>query len=125
MKNIQIKKKKTSFLKNPLVLLMLFVLLIFFIIGVFDLFFRMQDTLKNKKISENKLQNLEERKDKLIEDIEALSSDKGKEKVFRENYGYASEGEGVIFIVENKEIATENTVEKQNLWSKIKDLLNF
>ncbi len=125
MKNIQIKKKKTPFLKNPIVLLILFVLLVFFVLGVVDLFFRMQDTIKNKKISENQLKTLEDRKSKLIEDIDALNSEKGKEKVFRENYGYANEGEGVIFIVANQELNSENITQNTSFLEKIKNFFSF
>lgn len=124
MVNFQSKKKKNNFLKHPLVLFVLLFLLILFIIGVFNLYSKMNDTLKNKEIAENKLKNLEERKEKLLLDIENLSSDKGKEKVFRENYGYGSEGEGVIVIVDdNKNI--ENTEENSSFWLKIKTFFGF
>ncbi len=124
MVNFQSKKKKNNFLKHPLVLFILLFLLILFIIGVFNLYSKMNDTLKNKEIAENKLKNLEERKEKLLLDIENLSSDKGKEKVFRENYGYGSEGEGVIVIVDdNKNI--ENTEENSSFWLKIKTFFGF
>ena len=124
MQKIQIKKRKSSFIKHPIFLGFLFVFLIIFIVGVFNLFFKMQDTVRNKQISENRLKNLEERKAKLLNDIDNLSSDKGKERVFRENYGYAAPGEGVILIVPDKEIDTLQE-EKSSFWLKIKGFFTW
>ncbi|MDQ3075839.1 MAG: septum formation initiator family protein [bacterium] len=70
--------------------------------GVVDFMLKMKETVKNKEIAEYKVVELEKRKEKLVRDINDLSTDEGKEAVFRENYGLAKEGEGLIIVVEDK-----------------------
>ena len=62
----------------------------------------MQETEKNKKIAEDKVTTLEQQKEKLSADINDLSTTEGKEKLFRENFGLAKDGEDMIVIVEDK-----------------------
>ena len=62
----------------------------------------MRETSKNKKIAENKIVELKQQKEKLLSDINSLNTDEGKEKIFRENFGLAKEGEDVIVVVEDK-----------------------
>lgn len=125
MKNFQDRDKKGKrIFKSIPFLFIMFVFLIFFAIGVFSLFDKMKDTLKNKNIAKEKLENLENRKNKLLLDISNLNTEKGKEKVFRENYGLGKDGEKVIVIVDEKEVANvkeENALNK-DFFSKIIDL---
>lgn len=62
----------------------------------------MQETAKNKQIIEDKVAALEQQKAKLGTDIQSLQTDQGKEKVFRENFGLAKDGEDMIVIVDDK-----------------------
>jgi cell division protein FtsB len=78
-------------------------MLVFFIgWGVLGLLKGLEDTSKYKSIAERKVQELEERKLRLTADISNLETDAGKEKIFRENYGLAKEGEGVVVVVDEK-----------------------
>jgi len=126
MRNFQGKKNNRKFWHSWPMLLMLFVLLVFFMYGVVTLFGKMIETSKNKKIAEEKLENLEQRKEKLLVDIEELSNDKGKERIFRENYGFALEGEGVIVIVDEKLNDTEEIQPKnKGFFNKVKNFLSL
>lgn len=62
----------------------------------------MVETGKNKKIVEDKIIALQQQKEKLSSDISNLQTDQGKEKIFRENFGLAKNGEDMIVIVEDK-----------------------
>ncbi len=102
MNNFQVKNKKHKIIHTVPVLFILSVFLIIFVVGVFSLFFKMQETTKNKENAQIKLQELDQRKEKLLLDIEGLTTTKGQEKLYRENYGLAKEGEGVIVIVDDE-----------------------
>ena len=78
------------------------ILILFFAWNVFGFWNKMQETVKNKKIVEDKVVTLQNQKEKLESDINSLNTDEGKEKLFRENFGLAKEGEGVIMIIEDK-----------------------
>ena len=104
MQNFQRKKGFKYFLQSKPVLIVLTIILIIFIWNTFVLVGKMQETSKNKKIEENKITDLENRKEKLIEDIEKLNTDKGKEEIIRENFGMVEEGEQVIVIVEDEKL---------------------
>jgi cell division protein FtsB len=126
MGNFQGQKNKRKFWHTWPILLILFLFLVFFIYGVVTLFGKMMETSKNKKIAEEKLENLERRKEKLLVDIEELSNDKGKERIFRENYGFAREGEGVVVIVDEKLNDTEEIEPKnKGFFNKIKSFLSL
>jgi cell division protein FtsB len=115
MNNFQVKKKK--FIHSVPFLLFLFVVLIIFVVGVFSLFSKMQLTNRNKQNAQNKLHELEERKGKLLLDIDSLTTKKGQEKLYRESYGFAMEGEGVVVIVDDQDKKTqENTNESKGFF---------
>ena len=62
----------------------------------------MRETGRNRQMAQERVMALREQKDKLSADIDYLETDEGKEKFFRENFGVAKEGEGVIIVVEEK-----------------------
>ncbi len=63
---------------------------------------KMQVTIENRKIAENKLAELEKEKIKLSSDIAKLKTDSGVEESIRSKFGLAKEGESEIIIVEDK-----------------------
>lgn len=128
MRNFQQKKQKKPFrriLESWPFLFLFVVALIFFASGVLSFLIKMNDTIKNKKIAEDKVYELEQRKEKLISDIDNLNTDKGKEKVFRENFGLGKEGEGMIVVVEDKSSPpTPPDEEKKGILDFFNNLLN-
>ena len=101
------------------------------IFGVFILFFawsvlgfwnKMAETGKNKKIAEDKVAALEKQKEKLTSDISSLKTDQGKEKIFRENYGLAKEGEDMIVVVDDKNAPAAPEPNSGGFWGFLKNL---
>ncbi|HNW71658.1 MAG TPA: septum formation initiator family protein [Candidatus Paceibacterota bacterium] len=101
MRNFQQKKGFKSFLQSKPVLFLLFVFVVIFAWKIFSLIGKMQETYKNRDMEREKISELEERKQKLLYEIEKLNTEDGKEKVIRENFGMVKEGEEVIVIVED------------------------
>jgi cell division protein FtsB len=120
-RDFQNKKTQTHIFHSWPVLVSLAILLIFSFVGVFSFLMKMRDTSKNRKIAEMKLVELQKSKDKLTSDIESLKTDKGLEENIREKFGLAKEGEGLILVVDEKNIeSTEENTEKgwfSGLWS--------
>lgn len=123
MRNFQEKNKFKKFMQSKPVLILLFIVVVAFAWKVIGLTGKLQETYKNKKIEEQKISDLENRKEKLISDIEKLGTDKGKEEIIRENFGLVKEGEQVIVIVDDKnqpEIPPQK--EKNKFFSFLKNL---
>jgi cell division protein FtsB len=70
--------------------------------SVFGFWNKMRETSKNMKIIEDKVTELRLKKEKLSANINNLNTEEGKENIFRENFGLAKDGEGVVVIVEDK-----------------------
>jgi cell division protein FtsB len=101
MRNFQRKQIWRDVIESKPVLISLGIGILIFAWSVFGLWNKMEDTAKNKKIAENQITSLEQQKEKLTSDINSLNTDEGKEKVFRENFGLAKEGENEIVILDN------------------------
>ncbi|KKT19467.1 MAG: hypothetical protein UW02_C0009G0020 [Candidatus Nomurabacteria bacterium GW2011_GWB1_43_7] len=84
------------------VLALLCVVTLVFAWSVLRFWNKMAETSRNRKMAEDKVAELRKQKEKLSADIDSLSTDEGKEKIFRENFGLAKEGEDVIIVVEDK-----------------------
>lgn len=114
MKGFQTKKSWRRFFESWPVLIILFGLVLFFALGVADFWSKARDTAHNKAMAEENLQELKKRQEKLSTDIEFIESTEGKEHIFREDFGLAREGEGVIVIIEEKK--QEETQEKKGFF---------
>ena len=84
------------------VLAFLSILVIFFAWGVVRLMGKMQTTIENRKIVENKVAELESEKVKLSADIAKLKTESGIEENIRQKFGLAKEGEDMIIVVEDQ-----------------------
>ena len=84
------------------VLAILGVLVLFFAWGVIGFMGKMEITRQNRKVAENKIAELEERKEKLSSEIAKLKTESGVEESIREKFGLAKEGEGLIVVVEDQ-----------------------
>jgi len=104
MKNFQKKNNFKYFLQSKPILFLFGILIVFFtwkMIGFFD---KMQDTIKNKKIIEDKILELGRDKEKLTYDITNLNTNKGIEENIREKFGFVKEGEDMILVVDDKNL---------------------
>jgi len=104
------------------VLIFLGILLLFFTWGVIGFMGKMQATRENRKIAENKVAELRKEKEKLSLDIDNLKTEEGKERIFRENFGLAKEGEGLIVVVEDKNAEENQEDESGGFFSFFKNL---
>ena len=96
------KKAWRNIMQSKPILALLGIIILIFAWNVLGFWNKMRETSKNKKIAENKIVELKQQKEKLLSDINSLNTDEGKEKIFRENFGLAKEGEDVIVVVEDK-----------------------
>lgn len=103
MKKFQEKKKWKDIVQSKPVLILFGIVLITFAYSVFGLMNRMQESRKNRIVEENKIQEFEQRKNKLSTDIANLKTEKGVEENIREKFGLVKEGEGMIVVVDEKD----------------------
>ncbi|KKS04480.1 MAG: hypothetical protein UU82_C0022G0005 [Candidatus Nomurabacteria bacterium GW2011_GWC2_41_8] len=89
-------------MRSKPVLIFFGILILIFAWNILGFWGKMEETGRNKKIAEDKVAALKQQKEKYSSDINSLGTDQGKEKFFRENFGLAKEGEGVIVVVEDK-----------------------
>lgn len=102
MKNFQEKNKWRKIMQSKPALIFLFIIALLFLWSIVNLFGKMQETITNKKIAEEKIITLQNDKEKLSLDIKNLQTEKGIEENIREKFGLAKEGEGMIVVVEDK-----------------------
>ena len=120
MRDFQRKRGWRNILESWPVLAFLGILLLFFIWGIIGFTGKMHMTRENRKIAENKVQELELEKEKLSSDIAKLKTEKGIEENIREKFGLAKEGEGMIVIVEDKNPQTEQNDFSEGFFSFFK-----
>ncbi len=70
--------------------------------NVFGFWNKMQETVGNKKIVQDKVVILKQQKENISSEINSLNTDQGKERFFREDLGLAKEGESITIVVEDK-----------------------
>jgi cell division protein FtsB len=124
MRNYEPRIKWRRVAESKPVLILLGVLILVFAWSVLRFWNKMEETGNNKKIAEEKVAALEEKKAKLTEDIHNLSTDEGKEEFFRENYGLAKVGEQMIVVVEDKKQNEQPDKDSGRVWGFFKKLLN-
>lgn len=107
MRNFERKATWRKIVESKPVLIFLGVLILIFTWSVLRFWNKMEETGRNKKMTEDKVTALREKKENLLMDIESLNTEEGKEEFFRENYGLAKEGEQMIVVVEEKKAAEQ------------------
>ena len=112
MKNFQEKRRLKQIMQSKPVLVLLGIMIFIFAWSVCGLVGKMQETIKNKKIAENKINDLQKEKTELLSNINQLKTDKGVEENIREKYGLAKEGEGMVVIVDDKNLPVIDTKNK-------------
>lgn len=102
MRSFQKRGKLRQVMQSKLFLIFLGVVIIVFSFSIFSFMNKMEETVKNKKIIEDKIAELEKSKEKLNSDITKLKTESGIEENIREKFGLAKEGENMILIVDDK-----------------------
>ena len=122
MRNFQQKRGWGNIIKSKPVFIALWILILLFAWNILGFWSKMRETGKNKQIIEDKVATLKQQKEKLSADINSLQTDEGKEKLFRENFGLAKEGENLIVIVEDKNsLEIPKTESSSGFWSIFKN----
>ena len=109
-------------MRSKPILIFLSILLLFFVWGVVGFWNKMKETSLNKAIIENKVAELEQKKEKLTTDINNLKTDQGKEASIREKFGLAKEGEGLIVVVDDKNKQETKDTSSGGFFSFIKNM---
>lgn len=102
MRNFQQKRMWRNITQSKPFLVIFGVIVLIFSWSVFGFWNKMQETVKNKKIVEDKVAALKQQKENISSEINDLNTDQGKERFFRENLGLAKEGENITIVVEDK-----------------------
>jgi cell division protein FtsB len=102
------------------VLALLGMMILVFAWSICGLIGRMQETIKNKKVAEEKIQELQKEKDQLTTNINQLKTDQGVEENIREKFGLVKDGEGMVVVVDDKNPSTTDAENKStSFFSKI------
>lgn len=99
------------------VLVFLGVLVLFFAWSEIGFLAKMQMTRENRKLVENKVNELKKEKEKLSSDISKLSTEDGVEESIRTKFGFAKDGEGVIVIVDDRSAPEVPSEDSGGFWS--------
>ena len=121
MRNFQQKRGLRDVIHSRPVLAVLGLIVLFFAWGVIGFMGKTQITRENRKIAENKIAELEEKKEKLSLEIAKLRTESGIEENIREKFGLAKEGEGLIVVVEDKNMPESSITQKQGWFNFFAD----
>jgi cell division protein FtsB len=105
MRDFQSKSRFKRFIESKLALSLISLLFVLSLWNLLGFWGKMNETSKNRKFAEEKVSALRESKMKLESNVSKLETDRGVEEVLRENFGLSREGEEVIVIVEDENIA--------------------
>ena len=120
MKDFQKKGKWKSVLSTKPFLLLLAIIILFFAYNTVAFIGKMNDTVRNRKIVEERVRELELTKEKLDSDINKLNTEKGVEESIREKFGLAHENEQMILIVDDNTKSSAVEVEEGGFWNLVK-----
>ena len=114
MKNFQQRKGWKERVRSKPSLIFLGIIIIALAWSVLGLIGKTMETAKNRKLAEEKIAELEQKKIKLTSDIEKLNTDRGMEENIRDKFGLAKEGEGMILVVDDKTVEGVNKEPESN-----------
>lgn len=104
-------------MQSRIVLILLFALLIFFIWNMRDFVARVRAAWENRRIAEERLKDLEDKKAALSADLAKLGTESGVEESIRLKFGLAKEGEGVIVVVPDEKKTEAEPLQKSGFFS--------
>ena len=108
-------------MQSKFFLMFLGVIILFFFFSMFSFMNKMEETIRNKKTTEDKITELEKSKSKLNSDIAKLKTEEGIEDNIRNKFGLAKEGENMILIIDDKnQTEMSKDSESTSFWSILK-----
>lgn len=120
MADYQTGVKKKKWYHSMLFSFALLCFCIIFLVNIIHLMKKNKEAAHAKERAREELDLLLDRQKKLEDEIASLNTDEGMEKVIREQYPVAKEGEGVVIILDQSEIDKENGQEgkKESFFKK-------
>ena len=125
MRSFQKKGRLKHIMQSKPFLVFLGILTLFFLFSMFDFMNKMEETVKNRKMVEGKIEELEKSKENLNSDIGKLKTEEGIEENIRDKFGLAREGENMILVVDDKDTAEKdkNSTDSSVFWDFFKNWL--
>lgn len=117
MRNFQEKKGWRNIVQSKPFLMLFGIIILFFSWNIFTFWNKMQETVKNKKMVENRVALLKQQKENISSEVNSLNTVEGKEKFFRESLGLAKEGENMTVIIDEKKSAPLPEPASSRFWS--------
>jgi len=122
MRNFQKSGRLRHLMQSKFFLIFLGVVILSFFFSMFSFMGKMEETVRNRKIVEDKITKLEKSKGKLNSDITKLKTEKGVEENIRDKFGLAKEGENMILIIDDKnQTEMQKEPDSGSFWSIIKN----
>ena len=94
--------------RRRVLILVLLAAVVLLVPAVWSAWDKERETHANREIAEQQLVQQTEKKDSLEKEVASLKTDRGVEEALRHRFAVGSEGEGVIYIVDNKVAPTED-----------------
>lgn len=117
------KQKTRNFLYSKVTILVMLFFVAMLVPGVYGIFKKVGESLKDRQAAERELADLEKREQMLVEKVNRSNTDRGLEEQIREKFNVAKEGESVIVLVE-KPVVASTTVNEASVfravWQKLK-----
>lgn len=85
-------------------------------VGTWRAYEKRKESAQMRAVAETEYNDLIEREYRLKNDIETLSTNRGKEAVLREKYGLAKEGEHMVMIVDRASVPQPATTSRWRVW---------
>lgn len=119
-------KKKNKKVYSWIIIVVLFCLCLFLIKNVFNLYLGERKSRLNKIESEFILNELDEKNNQILSEIEYLKTEKGIETELRDKFRVVKKGEQMAVIVNSKDKDNKSGVGLNiSLWEKIKNFLKL
>ncbi|HJN62682.1 MAG TPA: septum formation initiator family protein [Candidatus Paceibacterota bacterium] len=122
--NFRSRKKKNTYPK--MTILILFVIFLIFARATWGVYTKNMDTKENLIETQKDLENLENRKTDLENEISSLSTEKGVDAEIRSKFRVVKGGEKMILLIDSPDVASTTEVNNiSNFWSEVLDLFSF
>jgi cell division protein FtsL len=109
MKSFQKNTKLQQIMQSKPFLVFLGIIIIIFIFSTIGFMGRMEETINNRKMLQDKIAELEKSKNNLNSEISQLQTPQGIEENIREKFGLAKDGENMIMVVDDTSTTETNT----------------
>ncbi len=127
MREFEQKKKIRKTIYSKITAVFLFIVLIFLLHATYQIYKKTVESRKQLEAVENKIIELDLKKEKLAEQISDLESSVGQEEEARNRYSLAKEGERAVVIIDKEEELPPKPELNfmESIWDKFISLITF